>query len=213
MILPFTREEFLGVFAQYNSFAWPASILAYLLAALVIVALVLRWRSAPQLLFTALALMWAWTGIFYHMSYFSVINTAAWGFGALFLIGAAVFAWASRGSVSLQTVLWDGWTSALGWVFVAYAMIAYPLIGIALGHRYMDLPQFGVTPCPVTLFTLGSLLFLRGPLPWGVFAAPVLWSLIGGSAAFLLGVPQDWLLLFSGVLTVAAIYMSHKVAT
>jgi len=25
------------------------------------------------------------------------------------------------------------------------------------------------------------------------------WSLIGGSAAFLLGIPQDWFLLFSGI--------------
>jgi hypothetical protein len=28
---------------------------------------------------------------------------------------------------------------------------------------------------------------------------PVLWSLVGGSAAFLLQVPQDWILLASGL--------------
>jgi hypothetical protein len=210
MTLPFTREEFLGVFTQYNAFAWPASILAYVLAALVIFAVIKEWRSAPQLLFAALALMWAWTGIFYHMGYFSVINSAAWGFGALFLIGATVFVWQIRGRVSAQTAVWSGWTSALGWIFIVYAMIAYPLIGLALGHHYVDLPQFGITPCPVTLFTFGSLLLLRGPLHWSIFAAPVLWSLIGGSAAFLLGVPQDWLLLFSGILTIAAILASRR---
>jgi hypothetical protein len=210
MILPFSREEFLGVFTQYNAFAWPVSILGYVLAALVILALVRQWRFAPQLLFAALALMWAWTGIFYHMGFFSVINTAAWGFGALFLIGAAVFAWAGRGSDKLQTVVWEGWTSALGWAFIAYAMIAYPLIGLALGYRYMGLPQFGVTPCPVTLFTFGSLLLLRGPMSWSVLAAPVLWSLIGGSAAILLGVLQDWLLLLSGTFTIAAILATHE---
>jgi hypothetical protein len=210
MTLPFTREEFLGVFTQYNAFAWPASILAYVLAVLSIVAVVKKWRTAPQLLFAVLSLMWAWTGIFYHMGYFSVINTAAWGFGALFLIGATVFVWQIRGRVSLQTAVWSGWTSALGWIFIAYALIAYPLIGLALGHRYMDIPQFGVTPCPVTLFTFGSLLLFRGVLSWCVLAAPVLWSLIGGSAAFLLGVPQDWLLLFSGILTIAAMLASRR---
>jgi hypothetical protein len=39
-------------------------------------------------------------------------------------------------------------------------------------------------------------------VPRRLLAIPLLWSLIGGSAAFLLGVPQDWLLLFSGVVTV-----------
>jgi hypothetical protein len=210
MILPFTRQAFLENLAQYDAFGWPVSILAYAMALLVIVALVQQWQLASRLLFATLAFMWAWTGIFYHLSYFTAINTAAWGFGALFLIGAALFAWESIRSSIRPTASSAGWTSALGWIFIAYAMIAYPLIGIALGHRYMDLPQFGITPCPVTLFTFGSLLLLRSSVPWILLAAPVLWSLIGGSAAFLLGVPQDWLLLFSGVLTVAAVLVSRK---
>jgi hypothetical protein len=210
MILPFTRDAFLGVFTQYNAFAWPASLLAYGMALLVIIAVVRQWQSTPRLLFGALALMWAWTGVFYHMGFFTVVNTAAWGFGALFLIGAAVFAWEAGRSINPLTVVSSGWASVMAWAFVAYAMIAYPLIGIALGHRYMDLPQFGVTPCPVTLFTFGTLLLLRGPLPWRVFAVPVLWSLIGGSAAFLLDIPQDWLLLFSGGLAIAAILVSRR---
>jgi hypothetical protein len=58
--------------------------------------------------------------------------------------------------------------------------------------------MFGITPCPVTIFTLGMLLLAR-PMYWWLLAIPVLWSLVGGSAAFLLGVPQDWVLLLSGV--------------
>jgi hypothetical protein len=70
--------------------------------------------------------------------------------------------------------------------FHAYALLAYPAIGLWLGHAYPALPLFGVTPCPVTIFTFGCLLFSNTPVPWSVFAIPVLWSLIGGSAAFLL---------------------------
>jgi hypothetical protein len=36
-----------------------------------------------------------------------------------------------------------------------------------------------------------------------VLVAPVLWSLVGGSAAFLLGIPQDWVLFVSGPVSVA----------
>ena len=55
-----------------------------------------------------------------------------------------------------------------------------------------------MTPCPVALFTLGWLLLLRSPVKWWVTAIPVAWSLIGGTAAFLLEVPQNWVLLASG---------------
>jgi hypothetical protein len=37
-------------------------------------------------------------------------------------------------------------------------------------------------------------------VPWWLLVIPFAWSLIGGSAAFLLGVPQDWALLVSGLL-------------
>ncbi|WP_284265772.1 DUF6064 family protein [Bradyrhizobium iriomotense] len=58
--------------------------------------------------------------------------------------------------------------------------------------------MFGVTPCPATIFTFGLLLTTMRPVPRWLLVIPVVWSLIGGSAAILLHVPQDWLLLGSG---------------
>jgi hypothetical protein len=77
--------------------------------------------------------------------------------------------------------------------------VVYPLIGLA-DHGYPAMPMFGITPCPVTLFTFGVMLVARGPLPRRLLVIPLLWALIGGSAAFLLGVPQDWPLLIGGLL-------------
>jgi hypothetical protein len=57
--------------------------------------------------------------------------------------------------------------------------------------------MFGVTPCPVTLFTFGVLLLSTVRVPRRILVVPVLWALIGGSASYLLHVPQDWLLLAS----------------
>ena len=85
---------------------------------------------------------------------------------------------------------------------MAYAAIAYPLIGVATGHRYPEMPMFGVTPCPVTIFTFGMLLLTMRPVPRWLLVIPFVWSLIGGSAAILLNVPQDWLLLVSGFIAV-----------
>jgi len=78
----------------------------------------------------------------------------------------------------------------------------YPLLGIATGHRYPELPMFGITPCSVTIFTFGMLLLTSRPPPIALLVIPVLWSLMGGSAAILLNVQQDWLLLVSGIVTV-----------
>ena len=86
----------------------------------------------------------------------------------------------------------------LGLAFAAYAAILYPLIGMMTGHRYPAMPMFGVTPCPVTIFTFGMLLATVPPISLWLLAIPFVWSLIGGSAAILLHVPQDWFLLVSG---------------
>lgn len=64
---------------------------------------------------------------------------------------------------------------------------------------YPGMPMFGITPCPVTIFTFGLLLLTTARVAWWIFVIPFVWSVIGGSAALLLGVPQDWLLLVSGV--------------
>ena len=48
-------------------------------------------------------------------------------------------------------------------------------------HSYPGAPTFGITPCPVTLFTFGLLLLATTPVPWLLLVIPVAWSLVGGS--------------------------------
>jgi len=79
-------------------------------------------------------------------------------------------------------------------------VVGYPALGLLLGERAIELPAFGVTPCPVVLTTLGMLLLTTGPARSWLFVIPVAWALIGGSAAVLLRVPQDWPLLLSPLL-------------
>ena len=95
---------------------------------------------------------------------------------------------------------------------MSYAAILYPLIGLATGHHYPETPMFGVTPCPVTIFTFGLLLFTVRPVPRWLLVIPFIWSLIGGSAAILLNVPQDWLLLASGCIALPLIVLRDRQA-
>ncbi|MDQ7813119.1 DUF6064 family protein, partial [Brevundimonas sp.] len=72
-------------------------------------------------------------------------------------------------------------------------VLVYPLIGVLSGERYAEMPLFGVTPCPLLIFTF-AVMILAARVPWWLWIVPLLWSAIGGSAAVLLSVPQDWAL-------------------
>lgn len=195
--LPFTAAQFFEVFADYNEKVWPAPVIAYALGAFAFAAALCGARAGNRIVVFVLAVFWLWTGIAYHWFSFAAINRAAWAFGTLFVAQGVLLFWFGIMKARLNFRFRSGLTGAVAILFVAYAALIYPAVGYAAGHVYPRMPMFGITPCPVTIFTLGMLL-LAQPVPWAVLIIPVLWSLIGGSAAFLLGVPQDWLLLVSG---------------
>jgi hypothetical protein len=199
MRAPFTLDQFLEVFSRFNQAIWPVQIGAYLLGigalALALRGGTLAERAVPALLAGA----WAFVGAGYHLACFSSLNGAAWVFGALFLLQSALFA-----EAALRRRLAFGFApslrAALGLALVAYAAIAYPIIGALLGHGYPRSPMFGVAPCPTTIFTFGILFLARGPVPARLVAIPFLWSLLGVSAALQLGIREDLGLFAAGLM-------------
>jgi hypothetical protein len=201
-MLPFSRAQFLAVFAEYNAGVWPAQWLAYAIGVAMLLMLLRRAPARQPVIAAGLALMWGWSGIAYHWLHFAAINQAALAFGALFVLQAGLLVYAAaRGRLTFG--LPRDAAAMLGWSLVAYATVLYPLVGLWAGDRYPEIPLFGITPCPVTIFTFGLLLLTTSPVPRWLLVIPFIWSLIGGSATLLLGVPQDWPLLFSGVATVS----------
>ena len=209
-MLPFTPDQFLAVFASYNDTIWPIQIGAYQLGGLAVALLFWRPQGADRVIAGILAAMWLWTGIAYHALFFSAINKAAYLFGALFVIQGSYLIHAGVYRGRIRFGLGTGPACWIGLALVAYAAVVYPLVGIATGHPYPAMPMFGVTPCPVTIFTFGLLLLATPPLSRWLLVIPFVWSLIGGSAAILLHVPQDWLLLASGFVTVRLIVFRDR---
>lgn len=209
-MLPFTSDQFLANLVAYNEAIWPMQPVAFACGALAVVLLLWRPRMADRLVAVILAVMWLWTGIVYHWLYFTEINKAALIFGAMFVTQGALLVYCGVFRRQLRFGRDFGLAVSVGIAFVAYATILYPLLGIWMGHPYPEMPAFGVTPCPVTIFTFGFLLLAKPPLPWWLLVIPFIWSLIGGSAAFLLGVPQDWLLLASGIIAVPLIALGDS---
>ncbi len=189
MRLPFTEEQFLEVFAAYNSTLWPIEVGLWIATAWLVIDLV-RGRARPVTV-SILAVHWGWSGAVYHALYFSRINPAAWIFAALFVVQAAAFVWFgnARGRLTFE---WRRTPRhALAGLFLLYSLV-YPVVVGLTGHALPRAPAFAV-PCPTTLFTAGLLLTAVAP-PRALFAIPIAWSLVGGSAALLLNMPPDLML-------------------
>ena len=202
MQIPFTIEEFLGVFAIYNTAVWPAQ-LALVAAAVVVIGLALESVRAGRWISAILALLWIWMAVVYHWRFFAPVNPAAYLFGAIFLVEAGLLAWLGvvRGALGFRPR--HDLTSALGGVLIAYALVAYPLLGGAAGHWYPIAPTFGV-PCPTTIFTLGVLLRVDRHERLPVLVIPVAWALVGSSAAWQLGMVEDYGRAVAALVAVAA---------
>lgn len=207
-MLPFTLDQFLAVFAAYNEAIWPAQIAAYALGA---VAVLFRpGRSSNRIIAAVLAVMWLWTGIVYHGLFFAGINKAAFGFAALFIVQGIAFLYTGVIRDNLRFGPRMDVPAVAGGIFILYAAVLYPLIGIATGHGWPAMPMFGVTPCPVVIFSFGLFLLTTQRFSYWLLAIPFVWSLIGGSAAILLDVPQDWVLLLSGIVAVPLIVLRDR---
>ena len=92
---------------------------------------------------------------------------------------------------------------------ISYALMVYPLLGVLFGHVYPAAPTFGA-PCPTTIFTFGVLFLLREPFPRYVLVIPILWAGIGGSAAFSLGVAEDYGLIVAGLAGLALAFLKFR---
>ena len=195
MQLPFSHDEFLDVFGAYNSQLWLAAVLLWLATASVLWVWV-RGGVSRRVLFTVLAVHWAWSGITYHWLFFRSINPAATIFAALFVLQAVLFGWLAVAATG-RAVLPTGVRGAVGGALVVYGLL-YPLIGFVVGLEYPRLPLFAV-PCPTTLVTAG-LLVAAVKVPRFVAVVPVLWAAVGSSAAFALGITADLALIVAGAL-------------
>jgi hypothetical protein len=197
--LPFTTEAFFGVFERYNEALWPAPVFLTGLALGVVALAFARRAWADRAAAAVLALLWVWMAVAYHWAFFAPINPAAWAFGGLFALQALVFAWTGVVRRRLRFAPGRSAATVLGSALIAYALLIYPLLGAALGHRFPAAPTFGL-PCPTTLFTVGLLAFLRRPFPAYVLVIPALWAAVGASAAFSLGVLEDLGLIAAGLI-------------
>lgn len=213
MKLPFTRAQFLDVFAAYNGAVGPVAFALWLVAAFLAFGMLARRPAGGRLMAVYLSVLWLWNAAVYHGLFFRRINPAAIGFALLFavegtlLAGLAAFGRGIRPAahgprpLGERSAAGGSWRAAAGAAFLIGGLV-YPLAGLAAGERWPRLPTFGV-PCPTVLFTVGVFLRRDFPIREIVSAAPLVWCVFGGSAAVLLGMAPDYALWVAGAAIVA----------
>lgn len=210
MNLPFTPDQFLDVFKSYNLTVWPAQVFLFFLALLMIFFLFKKNIYSDKIVSVGLALFWLWIGIIYHLIFFTKINPAAYIFGSLFIIQGLLFVYYGVVKKKITILYKNNFVGILSILLFLYALIFYPLLGYQFGHLYPSTPTFGL-PCPTTIFTFGVLLLLEKK-NITIHIIPILWSLIGFTAAIKLGIYQDIGLLAAGIIAVI-ILIGKRVGT
>jgi hypothetical protein len=211
MRLPFTVEQFLQIFKDYNESIFPLQIFFYLMAVAILFVAIKRIEGAGKIINSVLAFFWAWMGIVYHLMFFTTINKAAYVFGGFFILEAVLFFYLGVIKRKLTYRFKPDKSGVIGSTLIIFALIIYPLLGYLFGHVYPVAPTFGV-PCPTTIFTFGILLWSDNKIPKIILVVPFLWSILGFSAATNLGIREDIGLLIAGVVAAASLLLKTKVA-
>ena len=200
MQIPFSIEQFLTIFKTYNLSIWPMQWIAYLLGTVAVLFTIVKVNRSSQIISGILSLLWIWNGAAYHIGFFSKINKSAYLFGSLFIIQGLLFFWFGviKKGLNFRTKMEPA--SVIGWIFIAYSMGVYPVLNYLFGHVYPQMPMFGLAPCPTVIFTYGLLLMRSNNYPKHLLIIPIIWSVIGISAAVNLKIYADYGLFAAGLL-------------
>lgn len=211
--LPFTREQFLGLFEAYNQAIWPAQVVAYLLGLAAVLVVIAGVRGSSRIVCGILAAFWLWLGAAFLFGAMRTIDAGPGPmvFGTAFLLQSALWVTAGvlRSDVRFERRLTSA--SVLGWAMIAYALVLYPLLGLLAGHVYPRQPMFGVAPCPTVIFTFGLLLLTATRVPKYLLLIPFAWAVTSGlSAPLNFGIYEDIGLVAAGLIGTAVLVWRDK---
>ena len=209
MNIPFTIDQFFEIIREYNTSIFPMQIVLNILALTSIILAIIRRNYSNKFISITLGFFWFWMGIVYHFIFFTKINPAAFVFALFFVLQGIIFIYYGAIKNRLSFGFRKDWIGMIGLLFIIYALLIYPILGILFGHTYPDNPTFGL-PCPTTIFTFGILLWAIKRVPIYFVIIPFLWSIIGLSAAINIRVYEDFGLIVAGVIGLILLIINNK---
>ena len=196
---PITFEQFLKLITGYNQAVWPMQIVAYILGISALFFAITETKYSSRIVSAILAFFWLWIGIVFSLIYVSKIMKLFIVVGILFIIQAILFLIVGVFKSNIPFRFRLDVYGAIGIIFIAYAIIGYPIIEYLLGRSYTQFLYIGLVPCPTTVFTFGLLLWMVKKLPKYILIIPFIISL-DGLLAIPLGVYEDIGMVIAGLL-------------
>jgi hypothetical protein len=204
------------VFGRGNAMIWPMQLVWYASAVAMVGLALWPVHRSTQIICALAAAYLAWIGIVF----FGVVDSGgvslAWLWAVAFILEAILFLVA--GLVRRDLVFaprFDRWdlASALGAIFIAYALVGYPIIGLLGGHPLSALPLFGLAPCVTVIFAFGLLLWARSPAPLYLLPILLAWALNAAPGNLAMGHAADFVLIPVGVITALVILWRDRRST
>jgi hypothetical protein len=140
-----------------------------------------------------------YTGAFYHLAFFSRINTAAYVFGTVFILQGIFFLVETFKRKKVEFSLHGSFRGYLGYFLILFGLVIYPLIHFMIERSWVETISLGL-PCPSTIFTFGFLLLTDRKMSKYLLIIPSLWAVAGLSAAVNFGVYQDFMMMAAAII-------------
>jgi hypothetical protein len=209
MKFPFTTEQFFAVFEKYNTTIFPVQILIFLLGCFILFLVCTKKNNLDKFIGYLIGCIWLWTGIAYHILFFTAINKGAYIFGAMFIMQGILFIISTLQGKLLFGFI-DTMAKRISCFFILFGLVLYPLIGFILEKSIVHTISFGL-PCPTTIFTFGLLGLQLDVIKKRFLIIPFIWSFIGLFAAISMGVYQDVVMPIAALYTIIVCIKSKKV--
>lgn len=201
MKLPFTTEQFFNVIEEYNVTIFPVQ---WIILGLGVFCLFLLHSSSParnKLIGTFIGALWIWTGLVYHLIFFTAINKAAYVFGGIFIFQGLLILFNTFQKSRLNFNFEQKTRGYIGYFFVLYGLIIYPIVSYFVEGSLERTILIGL-PCPSTIVTFGLFILTSKAFPKYLLIIPTLWAIVGLSAAINIGVVQDVMIMISALTAV-----------
>lgn len=206
---PFTTEQFFSVFADYNLSVFPMQLILVLVGIFALLMVCSRYKRKNFVIAIYLSFIWLWSGLVYHIGFFSELNKPAFIFGGLFALQGFLVLYDHLAHIKLNFSFNKTFIDGIGIFLILFGIIIYPLISWMSVGEYNHIIAVGL-PCPTTIATIGFLMLNKKKTNWYLFIIPSLWSIVGVSAALNFGVYQDFMMLFAAIIWISTEKMKRK---
>lgn len=211
MKLPFTTEQFFKVIEAYNVTIFPAQWIILVLGVFCLFLLHSSYPARNRIIGTYLGALWIWSGIVYHLIFFTGINKAAYVFGGIFILQGLLILFNTYHNNRLNFTFEQKTRAYVGYFFVLYGLVIYPIVSYFVEGSFERTIMIGL-PCPTTIVTFGLFILTSKVFPKYLLIIPTLWAIAGLSAAINIGVVQDVMIMISA-LTALLLLAGRKTVT